>query len=230
MDKTYRHELKFILNSAQATLLKYKLSLVMDIDSNSKNEDNSYFVRSLYFDDIYNSAYNEKMDGLKMRFKYRIRTYNLDKSFIRLEKKEKNRDLTHKEQCKITKKDYDNIINNKLHLINTSKDKLLEEFVLLKKTKRINPDVVVDYKRIAYTYPNFDVRITFDEEICSGRFNYNLFDKDMIMYSVLKPNEVVLEVKFNDIIPDHIVKVINSVPSIRLALSKFALCKEVKEV
>ena len=57
MDKKYRHELKFIINSMDADILKYRLSLLMDVDTNSCNEDNTYFIRSLYFDDIYNNAY-----------------------------------------------------------------------------------------------------------------------------------------------------------------------------
>lgn len=230
LNKKYRHELKFILNESQVNLLKMNLSLLMDIDSNSKNEDNSYFIRSLYFDDIYNTSYYEKIDGLEVRSKYRIRIYNFDESFIRLERKEKNRDLTHKEQYQITKKEYNNIINDRFDLLDTTKSKLLEDFVLLEKLHKIKPDVIVDYKRTAYTYPVEDIRITFDEDIRSGKFNYDLFDKDMITYNVLKPNEVVLEVKFNNYIPKFIAQVIMTIPSIRLSVSKFALCKEIKEV
>ena len=101
--KQYRHELKFILNETEANILKYRLSLLMDVDKNSVNEDHTYFIRSLYFDDVYDTAYYEKVDGVEEREKYRIRIYNQDDSFIRLERKEKNRDLTYKKQAKITK-------------------------------------------------------------------------------------------------------------------------------
>ncbi len=67
--KNYRHELKFILNSKEAEILKYRLSLIMDVDTNSVNADNTYFIRSLYFDDDYDSAYYEKIDGLETRQK-----------------------------------------------------------------------------------------------------------------------------------------------------------------
>lgn len=230
MSKKYRHELKFIINSVQADILKYRLSLLMDVDTNSCNEDNSYFIRSLYFDDVYNSAYYEKIDGLEKREKYRIRIYNFKDSFIRLERKEKDRDLTHKEQVRITKEECLNFLNGDFDLIDVSRNKLLEEFVLKHKFYEIKPDIIVDYKRFAYTYPVEDVRITFDEEIRSGRYNYNLFDKDMLTFDVLEPNESVLEVKFNDYIPNIIAQVIMTIPSVRLAVSKFALCKEQKEV
>lgn len=230
MNKKYRHELKFVINSTQAEILKYRLSLIMDVDSNSKNEDNTYFIRSLYFDDIYGSAYYEKIDGLEQREKYRIRIYNFDDSFIRLERKEKNRDLTHKEQTSITKEECLHFINGDFDLIDTSKSKLLEDFVIKNKLNQIRADVIVDYRRLAYTYPVCDVRVTFDEHIKSGRFNCNLFDKDILSFDVLEPNESVLEVKFNNTIPKHIAQVLMTIPSIRLAVSKFALCKEKKEV
>jgi hypothetical protein len=230
LDKKYRHELKFIISCAQAEILKYKLSLLMDVDTNSSNEDNTYFIRSLYFDDVYNSAYYEKVDGLEKREKYRIRIYNFDDSFIRLERKEKNRDLTHKEQTKLTKEECNNILKGNYDLVDTSKCKLLEDFVLKQKLNDIKPDVIVDYRRLAYTYDVEDVRVTFDENIKSGRFNYDLFDKDILTFDVLEPNESVLEVKFNNYIPNHIAKVIMTIPSIRLAISKFALCKDQKEV
>lgn len=230
MTKNYRHELKFVISKIQAEILKYRLSLIMDIDSHSKNEDNTYYIRSLYFDDIYGSAYYEKIDGLEKREKYRIRIYNFDDKFIRLERKEKNRDLTHKEQIKITKKDCLNILKGNYDLIDTSKSKLLEEFIIKQKLHYIKPDVIVDYTRLAYTMDVEETRITFDEDIKSGRFDYDLFDKNIMTYNVLEPNEVVLEVKYNNVIPKVVAQVIMTIPSIRLAVSKFALCKEKKEV
>lgn len=229
-NKSYRHELKFILNRTHAEILKYRLSLILDVDSNSVNEDNTYYIRSLYFDDIYNSAYYEKIDGLEKREKYRIRIYNFDDTFIRLERKEKNRDLTHKEQCILTKRQCNAFVNKKFDKINLEFDSLIKDFTLKYKLNEIRPSVIVDYKRLAYTFPVSDVRITFDEDIKSGRFNDNLFDKNILLVDVLEPNEVVLEVKFNDYIPKHIVDVLNTVPSVRLAVSKFALCVEKKEV
>ena len=218
MSKRYRHELKFILTRQEAEVLKYRLSLLMDVDTNSINEDNTYFIRSLYFDDVYDSAYYEKIDGLEKREKYRIRIYNFDDSFIRLERKEKDRDLTNKVQTKITKEDALNFINGEFDKVDTTNNKLLEEFVLKHRLNQIKPSVIVDYKRLAYTYPIEEIRVTFDEEIKSGR--YNVFEND----------EVVLEVKFNNYIASHLAHVIMEIPSTRLAVSKFALCREQKEV
>ncbi len=227
-EKQYRHELKFVLSKEQAEFLKRKLSCLMEIDENFKNDDHTYFIRSLYFDDVYDNAYYEKMDGLEKREKYRIRIYNLDSSFIRLERKEKNRDLTYKVQEKITKKQCLKFLDGDFEE-EGGKSALLSEFLLKQKLFQLRPAVIVDYKRLAYTYPIEDTRITFDEEIRSGKFNHNLFDKDILLFPVLEPDEVVLEVKFNDAIPSHLACIINTVPTVRQAVSKFALCKEKKE-
>ena len=182
----------------------------MDVDTNSIYDDNTYFIRGLYFDDVYDTAYYEKIDGLEKREKYRIRMYNLDDSFIRLERKEKNRDLTHKEQTIITKEQCLDFMKGIFPDLDDIDDKLLRDFIVKYKLNEIRPSVIVDYRRLAYTYPVEEVRVTFDEDIASGRFDYNLFDKNLLNLQVLEPNEVVLEVKFNYAIPSHIADVIMS--------------------
>lgn len=228
-EKQYRHELKFILNKYYAELLKRKLSLLMEIDKNSKYEDNTYFIRSLYFDDPYDTAYYEKLDGLEKRKKYRVRIYNMEGSFIRLECKEKDRDLTYKKQEKITKKQCLKFLNGDYSTDGIKENSLLEEFLVKQNLKELRPTVIVDYKRLAFTYPIEDTRITFDEDIKSGKFHYDLFDKELLTFDVLEPDEVVLEVKFNNTLPSHIANVLMSIPTIRQAVSKFALCREKKE-
>ncbi len=228
--KQYRHELKFILNSKQAQVLKHRLSLLMQVDANSVNKDHTYFIRSLYFDDIYDTAYYEKVDGLEKRAKYRIRLYNLDDSYIRLERKEKNRDLTYKKQTVITREQCEDFIAGKFPPLEEIEDELIKDFALKQKLNNIKPSVIVDYERLAYTYPVEDVRVTFDENIKSGRFQSDLFDPDILTFDTLEPGEVVMEVKYNNYIPIHLVQVITTIPMISQAVSKFALCCEKKEV
>jgi SPX domain protein involved in polyphosphate accumulation len=217
------------MSESIAEVLKYRLSLIMDLDENSTNEDHTYNIRSLYFDDIYDSAYYEKVDGVEERNKYRIRLYNNDDTFIRLERKEKNRDLTYKRQQKITKKETRDFISSNFDNIDYEEDTLIREFALKYKMNQIRPSVIVDYNRLAYTYPVEDVRITFDSNIKSGRYNTNLLDKDIMLVDILEPGLLVLEVKYNNYLPSHIASILNDIPMTRLAVSKFALCVEKKE-
>lgn len=222
----YRHEIKYIINKNHATILKQRLALIMNIDKNSINKDNTYYIRSLYFDDLNSTAYHEKLDGVEFRKKYRIRIYNFDDKFIRLECKYKRENMTYKKQIKIDKETYYKIVNDED--IEVKENNLLKQFLLDKKNKNLIPSVIVDYKRLAYTYPVSEVRITFDTHVKSGQYNYDIFDQNYGLCSVLDDQEVVLEVKFNEILPEPIAIILSTIPSTRQAYSKFAVCRSLK--
>lgn len=223
----YRHELKFKISNSAAEVLKQKLSLILKKDKNAYYSDGSYLIKSLYFDDLDSSSYYEKMDGVLYRKKYRIRIYNNNDEFIRLEKKMKHNTYTAKEQMLISKDIYSKILNGKLDEID-SPTGLLEEFITNSKTKHLVPSVIVLYHRTAFTYPISEVRITFDSHIQSGLYNYDLFDKEVPMYDVSEPGKQVLEVKFNEVLPLHIANILNDIPNCKEAVSKFAICRSIK--
>ena len=93
-------------------ILKNNLSAALYLDSNIKNLDGSYFIRSLYFDDYKDTSYFQVLDGISKREKYRIRYYDLDPSYITLEKKSKQNNLGKKDKDKLTKEMVLKFINN----------------------------------------------------------------------------------------------------------------------
>lgn len=226
--RKYRNEIKFIISKTMAEVLKQRLSLIMSVDNNSYNRDNSYLIRSLYFDNENSDAYYEKMDGVEYRKKYRIRIYNFDDKFIRLECKYKHNNMTSKDQILIDKELCIKIIDGKIDEIDLTKDNLLRQFALDYRLNRLEPSIIVDYNRVAFTYHVSDVRITFDSQIKSGMYNYNLFDKNATTYRVIDDNQMVLEVKFNEILPESIALILQTVPTFRQAFSKFAACRNIK--
>lgn len=223
----YRHELKFKISNAAAEVLKQKLRLIMKTDNNAYYKDGSYLIKSLYFDDINSTSYYEKMDGVLYRKKYRIRIYNNSDKFIRLEKKMKHDNMTAKEQMLISKDIYSKILNGKINEINGAEGLLLE-FLGECRTKNLIPSIIVAYHRTAFIYPISDVRITFDSNIQSGLYNYDLFKNDSPVYTVDEKGKQVLEVKFNEVLPLHIANILNDIPSCREAVSKFAICRSIK--
>ena len=223
----YRHELKFKISNSAAEILKQKLSLILGKDKNAYYEDGSYLIKSLYFDDRDSSSYYEKMDGVLYRKKYRIRMYNDVDTFIRLEKKMKHNNFTAKEQMLISKDIYSKILNGKVDEIDNPEGLLLE-FIINYKNKGLVPSVIVEYHRTAFTYPISDVRITFDSNIQSSLYNYDLFNTSYPRYIVDEPGKQVLEVKFNEILPLHIANILNDIPACREAVSKFAICRSIK--
>ena len=226
--RKYRNEIKFIISKTMAEVLKQRLSLIMSVDTNSYNSDNSYLIRSLYFDNENSDAYYEKMDGVEYRKKYRIRIYNFDDKFIRLECKYKHNNMTSKDQILIDKELCSKIVDGKIDDIDLTKDNLLRQFALDYRLNKLEPSIIVDYNRVAFTYHVSEVRITFDSQIKSGMYNYNLFDKNATTYSVIDDNQMVLEVKFNEILPESIAIILQTVPTFRQAFSKFAACRNIK--
>ena len=111
MDKkqVYRNEWKYLLSYPEAELLRRRLEEFMRYDSHAK--DGTYMIRSLYFDDWKNTAYEQKLMGIYERQKWRIRVYNCSDSVIALERKKKKGNYIHKDSVKITREEYDRIIN-----------------------------------------------------------------------------------------------------------------------
>ncbi len=227
MKRKYRNEIKYIISKVGAEELKYKLKPLLDFDVNA-DENGAYKVKSLYFDDLSNTALYEKLDGVLYRKKYRIRTYNNSDERINLERKYKHNNLTSKDQILISKEIYSKILDGDIWDINIEEDNLLSEFIGEMKIKNLLPSVIVEYKRTVFIYPLSNVRITIDEGVSSGRYNYDLFESDAVGYNVMQPNEVVLEVKYDDYLPCHIEKILETVPLYRQAISKFSICRGIK--
>ena len=96
MDIRYRHEWKHFINYADLLSIRARLRAVAVPDPHAEN--GIYRIRSLYFDNLGDKALREKIDGVNMREKFRIRYYNGDTSFINLEKKSKRNGLGTKYQ------------------------------------------------------------------------------------------------------------------------------------
>ena len=90
-----RHEWKHEISCCDRLVLRQRLSAVMQLDPHAI--DGKYFIRSLYFDNGTDKALREKLDGVNIREKFRIRYYNHDISVIHLEKKSKRSGLGSKE-------------------------------------------------------------------------------------------------------------------------------------
>ena len=94
----YRHELKYVVTAPQMALLESHIRGLIPPDIHV-GEDGNYRIRSLYFDDNYNSCYQENEIGTDPREKFRIRIYNGDAGRISLELKRKEHGMTQKRSC-----------------------------------------------------------------------------------------------------------------------------------
>lgn len=223
---SYRYENKYIINKYIYESLRRDLSLVMKLDPHSISKDISYNISSLYYDDIDDSAYIEKVDGVEYRKKYRIRIYNDDIDTCKLECKYKDENMTYKQDCKLNKKNLEYLLKGKFNKIKF-KDELLSKFIIDSKLYKLKPSVIVDYARLAYIYPYSEVRITFDSLIKSGKYD-DFINRDIVRVDCLESDQIVLEVKYNEMLPEHIQTILNQYNLTLGSLSKFALCEEFK--
>ena len=111
---------------------------------------NQYAIRSLYFDDVYNSAYYDKVNGVEKRNKYRIRLYNHQHDLIRLEKKGKVGQYILKESETIPRDLCMRILDGDIDFLSSSTSQLQTGLYIQMKTNLLRPVVIVDYLREAY--------------------------------------------------------------------------------
>ena len=184
----YRHEQKYLINNIQMEILKNNLSAALYLDSNIKNLDGSYFIRSLYFDDYKDTSYFQVLDGISKREKYRIRYYDLDPSYITLEKKSKENNLGKKDKDKLTKEMVMKFIKNEEIVSNKP---VITELQTKVKTNLYKPVVIIDYERRAFTYPVNDVRITLDYNISCSYEIEKFFERDINSIPLLDKNTAI---------------------------------------
>jgi len=196
--KNLRNELKYKLAGNDFYLLNLNLKNIIKKDSNCK--DKFYTISSIYFDNYKKTSYNQVKNGINERWKYRIRYYNYDDSYIKLEKKYKLNGLTNKTSIRITKQELEDILNNKIK-ISDDNPPLLNEFIMKIETELLRPIIYIEYDRIPYVYKVGNVRITLDYNIrYTNKFN-DLFDKNKKVYYL---KDKILEVKYNELLPDFI--------------------------
>ena len=222
MSKVYRHELKYIINSGWHRILSQRLKAAMKPDPHG--DKGVYRITSLYFDDVFRSAYNDKALGLDVRKKYRLRYYGLSGDFIRLEVKEKKGDMVCKRSSPVSYEQYQSLLRGERKLLRQP-NTAAEEFYASDRLVRLTPAVLVDYVREAYVCPAGNVRITFDMQLRTSPQLDPLGEK-AVFYNVFDREEIILEVKYDRFIPAHIQALLGGIPMTRESVSKFVLCSD----
>ncbi len=222
MNEGYRHEFKYLISTADARLLKLRLKHIMEPDPHV-GPSGRYTIRSLYFDDFYHSAFYEKVDGINVRAKYRIRVYNYTLKTIKLEKKEKLGNLTRKTAQTIERSDAKALQNLSIPE-EMGRGDLLDELQLKIRSEGVRPMVLVDYDRTPFICRDGNTRITLDENLRTKPFCTNLTASPAGMIPVLEKGQVILEVKYDDFLPGYLADALRDIPKANMAISKFALC------
>ena len=167
-ENQFRHEFKYLCSTGELKMIEARLRGLMTLDAHV-GEEGAYQIRSLYFDDAYDSCLRENEAGTDPREKFRIRIYNHSTERISLELKKKVRGKTKKRSCPLTEEICRCLMAGKVPALSEEAPALLRRLCLLMQTRRMMPKVIVEYKRIPYVYPLGNVRITMDENVSSSR-------------------------------------------------------------
>ncbi len=220
--RNYRYELKYYIRYSDRDLLKYRFAGLLQRDGNV-DANGEYKVRSLYFDDYWNSAYETKMMGIQKRYKYRIRIYNDSDTVIHLERKLKYSSCTAKEKAILTRNDVYSILEGRYAFLRNSSQPLCREFYYECITKVLRPQVVVDYEREPFVFCPGDIRITFDRCIRAGNASFDIFDKNLPTMETMDGGCLVMEVKYSGFLPKMIKKAL-PIGADCTSVSKYVLC------
>lgn len=217
-----RHEWKHRLAPQDLPVLRQRLGAVMTPDPHAVG--GSYHIRSLYFDTPADTALREKLDGVNVREKFRIRCYNKDFSLIHLEKKWKANGLGTKEKARLTPDQVRAILAGDWDWMPESGDALIRELYVKMTLQGLRPRTIVDYTREPFVFGPGNVRVTLDHGLRTGLRSTDFLDPDCLTIPATD-DAVILEVKWDRFLPD-VIRDLVQIPGRRTsAFSKYAACR-----
>lgn len=216
--RSYRFERKYYLTLHEADILKRRISCILRPDVHSGGV---YHVTSVYFDDIFNTSFHQKQSGVLLRNKLRLRYYNHNLDFIRLEHKHKYGEMISKQSAPVSPEQFRSIRNGDYDLARDAKHPVLQLLYAKRQSVGLAPVVNVDYDREVFTHEPGNVRITFD----AGLRAAPPFSE--LSMPALAPGLLVLEVKYDHFLPLVIAEMLSSSKLTQMAVSKYTMCREV---
>lgn len=224
MDKDirYRHEWKHELSYMDLLEIRQRMTVVARPDPHTI--DGRYLIRSLYFDNLKDKALREKVDGVNRREKFRIRYYNLDTSIIHLEKKSKLNGLGSKYSAPLSCEQAQMIVDGEIDWMLESEYPLIQELYCKMRYQGMKPKTIVDYTREPFIYDPGNVRVTLDYNIRTGMECTDFLNPECITVPA-GDAPIILEVKWDDYLPDIIRDAVQLRGRRVTSFSKYAQCR-----
>lgn len=231
-----RLEYKYLVPVERLDALRTQMRPYLRVDGfvDKTNANKGYTVRSIYFDTPRMDYHFEKIEGIGVRKKIRVRGYNAltDRSAVFLEIKRKNVNLIAKDRAPLFYRDLEDLFRTRdvdryiqPHHGSGESIEPAKRFFFHVCGRSLEPSVLVSYDREAF-YARFNplLRITFDKNLrFSMRPSLNeLFDESKLRRTMGR--HFILEVKFQRGLPSWLRDVITQNELERMALSKYTLC------
>jgi hypothetical protein len=235
--QTSRYELKYIVDERQAAALREFMRGYLTPDPYAKPEEgNAYRVYTLYCDSLELGLYKSSKEGRKNRFKLRMRFYDDDPNHpVYLEIKRRLGDVVKKERAGVRRDAAQKYLLGQPAIFSDlvpageplKARSALNNYLQLYHSIGAMGCIYVCYHREAYVaYDNDHVRVTFDRNISTSRFNSG---------STLYPPRqgvsadiagIVLELKFTDRYPPWMRELVGALNLWRVPMAKYVVCLE----
>ena len=222
--KAERHELKYTISNLDRIALMNRLDKVLKRDEYCQNQ--KYIIASVYFDDYKNKGYMQKVDGDSVRYKYRIRFYNNDTTFLKLERKSKVHQMTMKVSARLTQDEVKEIYKGNYEFLKNKEDNIYKDFYIKLSHGLIKPKVIVKYDRVAFVHPIGNLRITFDSSVKTSNNQVDIFDDNIAYVPAMGADETIMEIKFDGVIPDYIKSLIQTSNAVQSSSSKYVYSRK----
>ena len=197
-----RTEHKLIISCREQARLVCRLGQLMPLDPHCAGL-RCYQVRSLYFDTVADRCCTEKEDGLLVHEKLRLRLYSPQDTLVKLESKRKVGAVQTKKTMLISRPKAQKLIDGDFSWLLAEQTPMALYFYR-RFSQGYRPKAIIEYDRLSFCLNFNNTRITFDSSIRSTESCLDLFREELQMRPILSPGLTVMEIKFNNFLPDYL--------------------------
>jgi hypothetical protein len=232
-----RFELKYMVDQRRAESIRTFIRSYLEPDAFFRPEQKyGYSVRSLYLDTPSLTLKRATEEGLKNRFKLRIRFYDDDPaSPAFLEIKRRENDVIRKERAAVNRSGVQRILeggrpeHSQLLRADAESIAAMENFCGLCQRIGAHGSLFVVYFREAYVPPDSDnLRVTFDRQVESHRYHPGRVLEMPPEGRQTDISGVVLEIKFTDRFPSWARDMVEMFGLSRQSVPKYVECVKVE--
>lgn len=217
-----RTEKKYELSPEKSVLLTRRLSKIMEKDSHSGVC--GYLVRSLYFDSAYDNDYFDKVNGLELRKKIRLRVYSPAQQWVKLELKQKQGAFQVKKTMAVTRETAMELMRGSFAPLLRQDGEFPKYLYRIMSCGLYRPKCIVEYRRAAFTAQTNDTRITIDTDIRVSKNCGRFLEQAVPLAPLLK--RPVLEVKYNGFLLDQYKEAVNMADIPEMSFSKYEMARQ----
>lgn len=227
MIEVNRRELKYQVSLSEVMELKPKLAALLSEDRH--NGPNGYVVRSLYYDTLYDSDFEDKIDGYDKRQKIRLRVYDIHSGQAKLELKEKIGSVQRKRSLLLNREESERMMRGDYSVLMLRSEKLAHQMYTMMNMRCYRPKCIVEYDRLAYCEETNEIRITFDSNLRATELDKDIFRENLILYPIADTSQVTMEVKYNGFLFSHVKDVLNSANKLQISNSKYCRARMISK-